>query len=146
VVSRRAPVGEHELGVEDLIFSYEETQYVYRKRRVEGLGGDLTPYIRVEYSFDSETWHETLLDAFRVAQQTHTLRTAQDRGDSDDEFQVFVIKLLQELQKLDTGEALEVIKTERVFLVTKKAVVVAVNVGALKDIEVKPTEEGRRGR
>lgn len=91
------------------------------------------------YSFDNQaSWHHTLVEAYRFARDNDALVSADGISDSDasDEFQVFMIALMNEICRLKTGEHLKIVRDRDRTYVVREEVSVACGNDSLAEVKL----------
>jgi hypothetical protein len=121
------------------LVEFEGKHYVLQKREQVVEDSLLNQTRRTtQYSFDKgETWHLTMIDAYKQAESTGKLfRVGDDPGEGG-EFESFVLSLVEEVRALRPGESLRLIRDQRNLVAVKEQAVFAVRASALGDVDLR---------
>lgn len=105
----------------------------------------VTDTVNKTYSFDGgETWHDTQVTAYSSAVKSGLLKTTTQQEIGGQDLHAFVLALLHELQGLNPGEHLRIIREQDALLVTKNHAVLGVRASTLADLDLRLNIEEER--
>lgn len=128
--------------MEEISLEYEGQQYLGVVERLSSPDGPVVE----RFSFDSgHSWHETRSRAFIAARDAEKLvRVGADTTEAG-EFEAFFLSLLKEVQGLEPGESLRVLRDASTFMILKERMVTAVSASTVRDVTLNMREEDARG-
>ena len=106
------------------VVEIEGRQIVYLERR-DGM-----------CSFDAgASWHESRIEAYEKAKESDAL--SEPGGGQSEEFEAWVLGLIREVQALERGESLRVVRTESEVLVLRERAVLAARASSVREIDLR---------
>lgn len=88
------------------------------------------------HSFDQgQSWWDSMLAAFEYAKKAGTLVSVTDAPDGPQEdIQAFIVSLLQQVRRLEIGEALKIMRLEGKIIITREEVALVARASILDDV------------
>lgn len=93
------------------------------------------------YSFNGgESYHELMAQAFTAARDAGKLTLVGEALTDGGEYEAFLLGLAQELNKLEVGERVIIVRTETQVVALRESAVLALRASTLKDASLKLEE------